>query len=85
MKDSKIWKRISVFEFIYSLAGLIVGLICIIGGIVLFLHHVTGSISWAASIMGGESEISDAAPGAILFLVGLFVVFITRFKARAQK
>jgi len=79
------WQKASLFQFIYSLAGLIVGLVCIIGGIVLFLHGVAGSTSWTASFLGASSDISDAAPGAILFIVGLFIVWITRFEVKAGK
>lgn len=85
MEDPDTWKRISLFQLIYSLCGLILGTVCILGGIVLFLHGVTGSTSWTAKMLGAESQISDAAPGAILFLVGLFVVFVTRFTAKTRK
>ena len=85
MKDPDAWKRISLFQLIYSLCGLILGLVCIIGGIILFLHGITGSTSWTAKLLGAESEISDAAPGAVLFIVGLFVVLVTRFTAKARR
>ena len=78
-KDKEFWKKTSLFQLVYSLAGLVLGLACVIGGIALFLHGVTGSTSWTANFLGAESNISDAAPGAILFIVGLFVVWITRF------
>jgi hypothetical protein len=79
------YKRFALFQFVYSLIGLIVGLACVVGGIVLFLHSVAGSTSWAAKILGAESQLSDAAPGAVLFLVGLFIVLITRFTIRIKK
>ena len=68
------------FQLIYSVVGLVLGLICIIGGIILFLNGVAGSTSWTASMFRAESKISDAAPGAVLFIVGLFVVFVTRYR-----
>jgi len=73
------WREAARYHLIYSLAGLILGLACIIGGIILFLRGVTGATSWIASLFGAKSQISDAAPGAILFIVGMFVVYITRF------
>ena len=85
MRDPNMWKRLSVFQLIYSLAGLILGFVCIIGGIILFLHGVTGSISWITKTPGAESKISNAAPGAILFVVGLFIVLFTRFGGKSQK
>ena len=62
------------YKFIYSMTGLFLGLVSMLGGIVLFLNGVAGSTSWTAKILGNESTISDAAPGAILFVVGLFVI-----------
>jgi len=85
MQDPNMWKRMSVFQLIYSLAGLILGFVCIIGGIILFLHGVTGSISWITTALGAESKISNAAPGAILFVVGLFIILFTRFGGKSQK
>jgi hypothetical protein len=85
LKSIDFWQRSSLFQFIYSLAGLVLGLVCVIGGIILFLHGVTGSTSWTAKFIGLESNISDAAPGAILFIVGLFVVWITRFDIKVRK
>jgi hypothetical protein len=46
---------------------------------------VTGVASWTARIIGAESQISDAAPGVILFIVGLFIVWVTRFTVKVAK
>ena len=70
---------IVLFQFLYSFGGLILGGICIIGGILLFINGISGSTSWSAKLLGIESGLSDAAPGAILFIVGLFIVVATRF------
>jgi hypothetical protein len=67
-------------KFIYSMTGLVLGLLCMIGGVVMFLNGVAGSTNWTAKILGSESTITDAAPGAVLFVVGLFVVLVTRYK-----
>lgn len=69
-----------VFCFIYAMCGLVVGLFCIVGGIILLFMGVSGSASWTASFLGLTSEINDAGPGIILFVVGLFFVSITRYK-----
>ena len=63
----------------YALAGLVVGVVCILGGLILFILGVTSATSWTAKILGAESTLADAAPGAVLFIVGLFVVYITRY------
>lgn len=85
VKDTGFWKTASLYQFIYSIAGLILGTVCIIGGIILFFHGITGSISWTAKLFGMESNISDAAPGAVLFIVGLFIVLITSYQIRVKK
>lgn len=69
-------------KFIYSMTGLFLGLISMLGGILLFLNGVAGSSSWTAKILDSESTITDAGPGAILFIVGLFVILITRYKVK---
>ncbi len=72
------------WEYRYAMLGLILGLAAIIGGVVLGLHGVTGSTSWTTKFLGLESNINDAAPGVVLFLVGLFMVFITRPKIKLE-
>src|SRR6478609_5138288 len=72
-------------KFIYSVTGLVLGLVCTLGGIILFLNGVAGATSWTAKILGSESTITDAAPGAILFIFGLFVVMATRYKVTVQQ
>jgi hypothetical protein len=57
----RILKRATTHHLIYSLCGLILGAVCIIGGLVLFLRGVTGATSWTAKIIGSESNITDAA------------------------
>jgi len=85
LQDVKTYRLLSLYQFVYSLCGLVLGLACVIGGVLLFLNGVAGAASWTAQILGAESQISDAAPGAILFVVGLFVVLVTRFTVRVQK
>ena len=72
-------ENLSRHHLIYSICGLVLGLVSIIGGIVLFLYGVSGSMSWTAKLLGAESKLLDAAPGAVLFIVGLFMVYITRY------
>ncbi|WP_111899585.1 hypothetical protein [Aeromonas veronii] len=78
--DPNIQLSLARFELIYTVIGQILGLVCILGGIALFLNGVAGSTSWTAKIFGAESTITDAAPGAVLFIVGLFFVIVTRYK-----
>jgi hypothetical protein len=82
--NNKLLNQALLYKFIYSMTGLILGLICMIGGIILFLNGVSGATSWTAKILGSESIITDAAPGAILFIVGLFIVIATRYSAKIK-
>ena len=71
-------------EFIYATLGLVLGLASITGGIILGLHGVTGSTSWTALLLGFKSQINDAAPGVVLFIVGIFFVVATRPKVKLR-
>ncbi|NSM26443.1 hypothetical protein HT094_20095 [Shewanella sp. ZOR0012] len=68
------------YQLMYSVTGLFLGLAAIIGGIYLFVQGVSGASDWDIKLLGAESKIAQAAPGSILFIVGLFMVFITRYK-----
>jgi len=85
LQDARTYRLLSLYQFVYSLCGLVLGLACLVGGVLLFLNGVAGSASWTARWLGAESSISDAAPGALLFVVGLFVVVATRFTVKVQK
>lgn len=78
--DKETQLGLAKIELIYSVIGQFLGLCCILGGLTLFLSGVTGSTHWTTKIFGAESTISDAAPGAKLFIVGLFFVIVTRYK-----
>ena len=84
-KNPEVVTELSKHQLLYSIAGLIVGAGCMLGGIVLFLNGVTGSTSWTAKLLGAESQLSDAAPGAVLFIVGLFIVLITKYVFNVKK
>jgi hypothetical protein len=84
-RERHFWGRLAVLQLIYSLAGLVLGLACIVGGILLFFHGVAGSSSWVGEVIGVQSKLSDAAPGTVLFVVGLAVVWLTRFSVRVRQ
>jgi hypothetical protein len=84
-RERHFWGRLALLQLIYSLSGLLLGLACIIGGILLFFHGVAGSSSWVGEVIGAKSKLSDAAPGTVLFVVGLAVVWLTRFAVRVRQ
>lgn len=69
-----------ILKFIYSVIGLILGLVCILSGVVLGLAGVVDKTTWVASALGLSTSLTDAPPGVIVFVVGIFVVLITRFR-----
>jgi hypothetical protein len=84
-RERYFWGRLARLQLIYSLAGLALGLACIVGGIVLFFHGVAGTSSWVGEFIGVQSKLSDAAPGTVLFVVGLLIVWLTRFAVRVRQ
>src|SRR3954468_16296612 len=72
-------------KFLYSLVGLCLGLACIGAGTFLGINGVVGHTSWTASLFGLSTNINDAAPGVIVFIVGIFFVLITRLKIKVTK
>jgi hypothetical protein len=83
-RERHFWGRLATLQLIYSLAGLVLGLACVVGGTLLFFHGVAGSSSWVGEFIGVKSRLSDAAPGTVLFVVGLAVVWLTRFSVRVR-
>lgn len=86
------WRRkrrsgaaISWRQLVYSLVGLVLGFTCMVGGINLVLDGISGSTSWTAKFLGAQSQIADAALGAILFIAGIFVAFLAVYNFKAQK
>ena len=72
------------YKLIYSLCGLFWGWSCIFGGMLLFVRGISGSSNWVTKFIGIESNIANAAPGTILFLIGLFIVIVTRYNVRVK-
>jgi hypothetical protein len=71
-------------EYRYAMLGLVLGLSAIIGGVILGLNGVAGSTSWTANLLALKSQINDAAPGVVLFIVGLFMIVATRPKVNLK-
>lgn len=84
-EDPQLARDLSKHQLTYSILGLVLGLAAIIGGIVLLLNGVAGSTSWTTKILGAESALTDASAGVVLFVVGLFTVFVTRYKIKVRK
>jgi hypothetical protein len=66
-------------RFTYAVCGLVLGLACILGGLVLLLNGIAGTTSLVALMTGLRINLNDAPPGVILTLVGGWVVHVTRY------
>ncbi len=84
-EDPGFFNRANRYSFWYAVLGLAVGVICVSGGLALFLHGITGATSWTTKVLGAESQISDAAPGAVFGILGFFVIYITRYKVTVKR
>jgi hypothetical protein len=73
------------YQFIWSLCGLILGLACIVGGILLLNQGITGYTNWIINFLGLKSNVVGASPGVILFIVGLSIGWITRYKINIKR
>ena len=78
-----------------SLVGLILGLVCVVGGVFLFFFGrlsdaAAGGLLMVVGLLGGFGPLShaaagsDAAAGAVLFVVGLLIILIARFAIRLR-
>ncbi len=71
-------------KFAYSVCGLFLGFTAIIVGGVLALYGALGKTSFVAKMIGFETNLTDAPPGVVLFVVGLFMVRFTKFSVVEQ-
>jgi len=78
------WHSATKYQFWYSTVGLVIGTLCVLSGVILFLHGVGGTTNWTTSVLGAKSELSDAAPGVVFGVLGLFIIWVTRYKVKAK-
>jgi hypothetical protein len=78
--DFELRRQAMRYKFIYSMTGLFLGLACILAGLALGLAGAIGHTLWTASLLGLSTNLTDATPGVIVFVVGIFMVLMTRFR-----
>jgi hypothetical protein len=61
------------------------GLLIILIGVLLTLAGVSGVVDLDLSGLGLSAKVAKAAPGIVLILVGLFVIWITSLRIKAPK
>ena len=67
-----------------AIFGLIIGLICVVGGLVLIYAGVEGSIDWSLKALGLESKLAKASPGALAIVAGVIIIWFTRFSYKVK-
>lgn len=83
--DSDIFRRAVDNEYRYSRWGLVLGLICILLGAALFLNGVAGNTNWAVDVAGLSWKLNDAAPGAVLVVIGGLIIWFTKHRVSVAK
>jgi len=79
-QNPELAKDLARREGVKSTLGLIVGLICVVGGLALIYAGVEGSIDWTLKAAGLESKLAKASPGVIMVVAGVIIIVATRFR-----
>lgn len=83
MVNADFWKRVILYQFIYSMFGIVAGLACVVLGLILIVNGVVSDGHWSADVLG--VRLTDASPGIVLFVVGLLLPRVTAFSVTTQK
>ena len=81
MANADFWKQVVRYQFLYSIFGLVAGLLCILLGLILIVNGVASEGHWTAEILG--VHLTDASPGIVLFIIGLLLPKVTAFTVRS--
>ena len=80
-ETERFWVRVTLYKLVYAISGLAVGIACVVVGVTLTLRKLTGFTIGTSS----RGELVSATPWAVLFIVGLFVIAITRYSKLSAK
>ena len=67
-------------QFIYAMAGLVVGIVFLVGGIPLLLSGILWSSHFIATVVGGKIDVSDAPTGLILAVLGALIIWVSGYR-----
>lgn len=81
-KNTKFNRRIIDFQFIYSILGLMSGLVFVFCGLYLSMNGSNEGTTWVSNFLGFNTEMSNATPPIVLFVLGVAIIYITRFKVK---
>ncbi len=83
--DKKMWSKAIFYHFVYSMIGMIIGILSLISGVYLFYIGITQGSEWEFNILGIKSTMSNAMPGTILFLIGFLIIRVSRYNIVLHK
>jgi hypothetical protein len=68
----------------YTLVGIVAGVVMVLLGGGVFYLGITGVVTWPASALGFTSQLVNASPGIVLFIVGLVAIWSSRRKVAVE-
>jgi hypothetical protein len=83
-QNSRLALNLVQWEGIKAIFGLVIGLICVVGGLALIYAGVEGSIDWSLKGLGLESKLAKASPGALVIVAGVVIIWVTRFSYKVK-
>jgi hypothetical protein len=66
------------------LSSLLLGVVVLLLGCLLFYLGISGNVTRLVRAFGLANEVVDASPGALLFIVGVFVIWSTLERVTAK-
>jgi hypothetical protein len=78
-------KRIVEAEKENASQGRLTGLLILLVGVLLTLAGVTGAVDLKLSGLGLSGNLGNAAPGVVLMVIGLFVIWRTNLRIKQKR
>ena len=83
--DPKVQQKVIEAEVSNAKSGRMVGLIVIVLGMVLTVLGATGSVDMHLGGLGLDAKITNAAPGVVAMVIGLFIVWRSNLRIDAAR
>ena len=83
--DPDVQKQLIKTEADNARKGRMWGIFVIVLGVILTIVGATGAVDLKLSGMGLSAQVANAAPGVVLALIGLVIVWRTNLKVTAKK
>ncbi len=78
--ELKNYKKTNIFKFVYSILGMICGMICVmLGSIIIFNDLIKYSIVMKIKMPYLNFEISNAPAGVLFAVIGFLIILISKY------